>query len=960
MPETVLIEFVSDISQLAPAVDKLEQMGQVEKAAADQFRATNKTIQDQGRVVKLTADEFKKSGLTLEQLVAKVKRSTTDTQKFLDIEKQLKGELEKVRAELKQVVEQLDKLKNKEKETDSASQSLKSQLRQLVEQLAQMKVAGQDNTEQYRLLAQQAGKLKDAIGDANQEVKNFGSDTSTLDGVISLAGGIAGGFAVVQGAAALFGDESEELQKTLLRVNAAMAILQGLQQLQTVLQKESAAATLANTIATKARTAAQAAFNFVVGTSTGVMKAFRIALAATGVGLLVIGITTLIQKLDLFAGTAKKTANDLQTLRDQVQALNEDINRLGDDAQRDTNLAIAALRAKGATDKEIYEAERKLLKENLDLKLAAENNIQDAAFAALANAQDAKAEAKIKETQEFKDLQKDLANAEKERRDAKTALDILDFDFTGKLREKELDEQKKAIDDAKKLREEADRLAKEQRAAGFADFKAGLELQLLAAEEGSDEQLELKKRLLLASLQIDLENEKLTTNQRKLLIQEFFKERINLEKNFFSEIKRLTIEQTISNLQAELQTLELSGQRKLEVTEETIRLSAELEVQAANGNVEKIKEINAKRDKAIRDARISSIQEALDYELQSAEVGNAATVRALTRRLADEKTTLQDRIAIIDELSDYDSSAIQKRIAALNDERKQGLISQKDYDLQYKELVDEQTKVWEDAEEKKTAATKKAADERKQRTIQEIQAIVEAVTSVVDVLDSLFQLQSSRENDSLNQQKKQLKDLQDAGAITEKEAITRQKRIEAEEKRVRQQQAVRDKQIAVFKALLAIPQAILTGLSQGGPILAAIYGALAGVQAAIVIARPIPKFGKGKKDKYEGFGEVGETGTELIERNGRMYVADKSQVVWLGKNDKVYNPQETQKMLGRSAMNTSRPELIIEKKKPEFDYKKLGKEIGKHTSTTVYVDGYREQQIQKELFTRDLNKRRSW
>lgn len=934
MPEQVIIEFISDTSQLAPAVDQLEQMGQVEKATADQFRATNKTIQDQGRVMKMTADEFKRSGLTLEQLASKVKKSSTETASLVNIEKALKTELGKVATEVKNTSYALSKQDKVLKDNTTSTLALRSQLRQMIEQLAQMKVAGQDNTEQYRLLAQQAGKLKDAIGDANQEVKNFGSDTSTLDGVISLAGGIAGGFAVVQGAAALFGDESEELQKTLLRVNAAMAILQGLQQVQVLLQKESAAATLANTISLKL-------FNFVVGTSTGLLKAFRIALALTGVGLLVIGVIALVNAFKSSNDEMERANDLLEQQKSRLEGLNEVID------QR-TSIEEARARAIGAAESEIIKIQGRGLLARRE-GLTKSNQLIREEMALLDPTSKAWFELNTR-LEENGDIIRGLD----------TDIVVKQLNLEKQLADERAEALKKRIDAQKKADEEAAKLAKERRAAEFEDFRAAIELQLLATKEGSGEQLELRKKLMLATLQIDLDNEKLTNNQRKLLIQTFFKERTDIEKKFLADRGKFILEQVASDIQAELQGLELSNDRKLELTETAISLAAEMEIEAALGNGAKIAEINAKRDKAIRDARITSIQEALDYELQSAEVGNAATVRALTRRLADEKTTLQDRIAIIDELSEVESSAIQKRIAALNKERKDGLISQKDYNLQYEILVDEQNKVWEDAEAKKTEVTKKAIEERKQKTIEEIQTIAEATTAVLDVLDSLFQLQSSRENESLNQQKKQLKDLQDAGAITEKEAITRQKRIEAEEKRVRQQQAVRDKQIAVFKALLAIPQAILTGLSQGGPILAAIYGALAGVQAAIVIARPIPKFGKGKKNKYEGPAEVGETGTELIERNGRMYVADKSQVVWLGKNDKVYNPQETQKMLGKSAMNTSRPELTIEKKKPEFDYKQLGKEIGKHTSTTVYVDGYREQQIQKELFTRDLNKRRSW
>src|SRR5690606_4012033 len=203
------------------------------------------------------------------------------------------------------------------------SKTLKQELRQMTEQLAEMKLRGESNTAQYQELAQKAGELKDAIGDANQEVKNFASDTSTFDGLIGVVQGAAGGFAVLQGTAALFGDESEELQKTLHRVNAAMASLQGLQQVQVTIQKEAAAAMFLSTVATKAQAAAMTVFNFVVGSSTGLLKAFRIALATTGVGLLVIGVLELVQAL-------KSSNDELEKAEDLIDSNTRAIDAYND------------------------------------------------------------------------------------------------------------------------------------------------------------------------------------------------------------------------------------------------------------------------------------------------------------------------------------------------------------------------------------------------------------------------------------------------------------------------------------------------------------------------------------------------------------------------------------------------------------------------------------------------------
>jgi hypothetical protein len=62
--------------------------------------------------------------------------------------------------------------------------------------------------------------------------------------------------------------------------------------------KDSIEATQLFTKNTSLATVAQGAYGFVVGTSTGAMKLFRLALAATGIGLLVIGLVSLYQNFD--------------------------------------------------------------------------------------------------------------------------------------------------------------------------------------------------------------------------------------------------------------------------------------------------------------------------------------------------------------------------------------------------------------------------------------------------------------------------------------------------------------------------------------------------------------------------------------------------------------------------------------------------------------------------------------
>lgn len=179
-------------------------------------------------------------------------------------------------------------------ETDQAQgqfKSLKQELRSIETQLNQMAESGDTGSEAFRKLQQRAGQVKDQINDTKGAIKALSSDTFRLDAFAQGAQAIAGGFASAQGALALFGSENKQVEEAIKKTQGAMALLQGVTTITNVLQKESA---LRLAIATTA----QGAYTAVVGASTGAMKLFRIALASTGIGALVVGLGLLISNFD--------------------------------------------------------------------------------------------------------------------------------------------------------------------------------------------------------------------------------------------------------------------------------------------------------------------------------------------------------------------------------------------------------------------------------------------------------------------------------------------------------------------------------------------------------------------------------------------------------------------------------------------------------------------------------------
>ena len=208
--------------------------------------------------------------------------------------------------ELGKASKEFDKITN-------SGKSLKAQLNQLKALMADMNMKGLSGSEEFTKIAEKAGEIKDAMSDASDAINRFSSDTMKLDAAIQMVQGVAAAASIATGAMALFGTENEKVQQAILKVQAALAILNGVQAIANTLNKDSAlmqrikqirlaastrttvadtVATTANTVATTANTVATGA-NTVAQKSWNVAKAIGKALFGDFTGLLLVGVSAL-------------------------------------------------------------------------------------------------------------------------------------------------------------------------------------------------------------------------------------------------------------------------------------------------------------------------------------------------------------------------------------------------------------------------------------------------------------------------------------------------------------------------------------------------------------------------------------------------------------------------------------------------------------------------------------------
>jgi hypothetical protein len=331
------------------------------------------------------------------------------------------------------MAEQLNLSINVSGNVEESLGSIKKQLREAQNEVTALSDKFGATSKEAVQAAKRAGELKDRIGDAKALTEAFNPDAKFKALSASLSG-VAGGFAAVQGAIGLFGGESKELEKQLLKVQSAMALSQGLQSvgesidsfknLGTVI-KSSTAFLKANELATKGAALATRLFGGAVDTTAVSFKVLKGAIAATGIGLLVVAIGFLVEKLMNMGKASEEAAEKQKELNLQLaNTTKEAIKQSEKFIDSDTKLKVARAKLAGASEKELLEIEQEGIRAKTKIR---ERNYEDllktdkkaASDLAQQNA-DAQDELALNQLN-FQIAQKEKADAIKKEKDKKAA-----------------------------------------------------------------------------------------------------------------------------------------------------------------------------------------------------------------------------------------------------------------------------------------------------------------------------------------------------------------------------------------------------------------------------------------------------------------------------------------------------------------------------------------------------------
>lgn len=227
-----------------------------------------------------------------------------------------------------------------ELEIQDNSKTLKQQYRDAVQEVQKLAQTYGETSKEVSQAAKRAAELKDMIQDTNDAIAAFKGEGVFL-ATGKAIGSVANGFSAVEGALGLVGVESEKLQETMLRVQSAMALAQGLEGLED----------------------AGRAFKQLGAIAIESLKGVKGALLATGIGVFIVALGTVVEYWDDIKEAVSGVSEEQQKLNklshDKFEVSKAELSNL--DAQDNV------LKLQGKSEREILNL--KIAKVNTAIEL---------------------------------------------------------------------------------------------------------------------------------------------------------------------------------------------------------------------------------------------------------------------------------------------------------------------------------------------------------------------------------------------------------------------------------------------------------------------------------------------------------------------------------------------------------------------------------------------------------------
>ena len=404
-------------------------------------------------------------------------------------------------------------------------QPLTTRLGEAEDRLYELALAGDTTSKEYQDLLNKVAEYRKTQIETDRVVDQAAQTFSQKLG--TAIGGVTSGFAVVQGAMALVGSESEALEKSLLKVQAALAIQQGV--------------------------AGVLEYSRSVGLATKATKLWNAVLKANPIGLIITAVVSLVAAVgtlsQAFSDSANQRKSDHEQQLEQIESTKIEIQQRVtqlklEDRYRESRIKGLELDREVATSKEeIAEIDKKIFQERIDGFETEREQIRQTQRLAIESAK--KRLADLKKQQE-EGARGGLFFSESEEKQAQFAQYVVDQrKYVSQLiTQLENDDFQAFVEIKNKEREfiqnfnaqqvEEEKQTNEKKLQNYRDYQAARlsalryieDLQFAIMEEGVEKEVAISNAKFNRLIEDALANEKFTADEKNkirdlLLVQQF-------------------------------------------------------------------------------------------------------------------------------------------------------------------------------------------------------------------------------------------------------------------------------------------------------------------------------------------------------------------------------------------------------------------------------------------------------
>lgn len=343
--------------------------------------------------------EAKEASARALELDARLKAADANTGKFNRNVGNYSGALKVMEKGLQDVKKKIDDYTNSGNQNAAMLASLQNEER-LLEQLLQAQVsgfasgtqevrantkaleslaaAGLQGTEAYQKLFAATASLKDEVGDLKKALANAAPDDVAFNAATDAAKGLVGVYGFAKSAAAVFGDENEALNETMVKLQAAETALQSIEAIRAVFKKENAVRQAIEIVQGKVivaqkylETAAESKNIIVKYAAIAAQKALNFATSAAGGPILIlIGLlATAFVSMAAYGGAAEDAAKKNERLTKSLERTNKAIEESDKTIKSKGDKTLAQLEDQFASEEDIrFQKEQNTIEEIENLK----------------------------------------------------------------------------------------------------------------------------------------------------------------------------------------------------------------------------------------------------------------------------------------------------------------------------------------------------------------------------------------------------------------------------------------------------------------------------------------------------------------------------------------------------------------------------------------------------------------